>query len=84
MTELLVRSARAGAIFLALAWAPCAATAQFAPTASVGTASRAVTIPPRVPLDADTDLGTMEVDGALDEPEWQNAQVFRGFTQREP
>jgi hypothetical protein len=72
-------------ILLALhVWMPGAGDAQPAPTQAEGSATRAITIPPRAPLDADTELGAMEIDGSLDEPEWQGAQVFRGFTQRNP
>jgi hypothetical protein len=81
-----VKSAlRCASILLALLGsAPLAAVAQPAPTDGTDSSIRAISVPPRAPLDADTELGAMEIDGALDEPEWQDAQVFRGFTQREP
>jgi hypothetical protein len=60
------------------------AAAQLDPSEATAPALRAVSIPPRVPLDADTELGPMEIDGALDEADWQEAHVFRGFTQRLP
>src|SRR5688500_7459201 len=63
---------------------PSSAAAQLAPAEAAPPAMRAVSVPPRTPLDAETELGAMEIDGALDEPDWQGAQVFRGFTQREP
>jgi len=43
-----------------------------------------VNVPPRAPLDATASLQSLEVDGVLDEPEWAGAQVFSGFTQRQP
>jgi hypothetical protein len=64
--------------------APREAVSQLAPAAPAASPTRAVSIPPRVPLDAEAELGDMQIDGALDEPEWQGAQIFRGFTQREP
>jgi hypothetical protein len=60
-----------------------AASAQLAPDAGDPPVP-AVSIPPRVPLDADAELGAMDIDGSLDEPDWQGAQIFRGFTQKEP
>src|SRR5687767_9353614 len=63
---------------------PPGAAAQLSPGDSPAPSGRAVSIAPRIPLDADNELGELEVDGALDEPEWQGAQIFRGFTQREP
>ena len=35
-------------------------------------------------LDASAQLGGIEIDGILDEPEWQRGQVFTGFTQARP
>ena len=35
-------------------------------------------------LDAVGDPGAMEIDGLLDEPAWQRARVFTGFTQGQP
>jgi hypothetical protein len=35
-------------------------------------------------LDATRQLGAMQVDGLLDEPEWATARVFTGFTQSLP
>jgi len=35
-------------------------------------------------VDASRDLGDIEVDGILDEADWDTAVVFAGFTQREP
>jgi len=35
-------------------------------------------------LDAHADLGQMQIDGVLDEPAWQRARVFTGFTQGQP
>ncbi|MGE0159590.1 MAG: DUF5916 domain-containing protein [Gemmatimonadales bacterium] len=58
--------------------------AQLPPREAEPGATRAISVAPRVPLDADVELGDMEIDGALDEPMWQEAQIFRGFTQREP
>ena len=46
------------------------------PTASV---ERAET--PR--LDSSTKLSEIELDGYLDDPDWENARVFSGFTLRE-
>src|SRR5688572_12101467 len=63
---------------------PLGAAAQLAPDDPPASSSRAVSIAPRIPLDADNELGEMELDGALGEPDWQGAQIFRGFTQRQP
>lgn len=35
-------------------------------------------------LDSTLDLEDIEIDGIFDEPDWANARVFTGFTQREP
>jgi Domain of unknown function (DUF5916)/Carbohydrate family 9 binding domain-like len=35
-------------------------------------------------LNASATLGPMTIDGVLDEPDWHRAQVFKGFTEREP
>lgn len=35
-------------------------------------------------LDASTELGGMQIDGRIDEPQWANARVFEGFVQRQP
>lgn len=35
-------------------------------------------------LDSTRDLEDIEIDGIFDEPDWANARVFTGFTQREP
>jgi hypothetical protein len=35
-------------------------------------------------LDAAGDLGAMDIDGRLDEPAWQRARLFTGFTQGQP
>ena len=35
-------------------------------------------------LDSAFDLNDIQIDGVLDEPDWENARVFSGFTQREP
>ncbi len=40
---------------------------------------------PRVKaLDPFTDLAEIQIDGIADEPDWEDARVFTGFTQREP
>jgi hypothetical protein len=38
----------------------------------------------QAPLDGSLELGSMEIDGVLDEPAWATARVFTGFTQGEP
>jgi hypothetical protein len=38
----------------------------------------------RPALDASAELGAIEIDGILDESEWERGAVFTGFTQREP
>jgi hypothetical protein len=35
-------------------------------------------------LDANRDLGPIAIDGRLDEPDWDGARIFTGFTQGEP
>lgn len=35
-------------------------------------------------LDANAELGDIEIDGVLDEADWSDARVFSGFTQSEP
>ena len=35
-------------------------------------------------LDSTTELEDIEIDGILNEADWENARVFTGFTQREP
>ena len=35
-------------------------------------------------LDATRELGPIEIDGRIDEPEWGTARVFTGFTAKEP
>ena len=35
-------------------------------------------------LDSSRELEDIEIDGVLDEPQWADARVFNGFTQREP
>ncbi len=35
-------------------------------------------------LDANEELGSIAIDGRLDEPDWAGARVFTGFTQGEP
>ena len=35
-------------------------------------------------LDATRELGPIEIDGRLDEPDWGTAKVFTGFTAKEP
>jgi hypothetical protein len=54
--------------------------AEDARTTSVDAADR----PASAVLDAAGDLGAMEIDGLLDEPAWQRARVFTGFTQGQP
>jgi hypothetical protein len=39
---------------------------------------------PAPTLDSTLDLDDIEIDGRFDEPDWENARVFSGFTQREP
>lgn len=47
--------------------------------ASTGTSPKASDF-----LDSTRDLEDIEIDGVFDEPDWANARVFTGFTQREP
>jgi hypothetical protein len=35
-------------------------------------------------LDSTTEIQDIEIDGILNEADWENARVFTGFTQREP
>ena len=35
-------------------------------------------------LDATRKLGPIEIDGRIDEPDWEMAKVFTGFTAKEP
>ena len=35
-------------------------------------------------LDAGSELGEIQIDGLLDEPDWSQARLFEGFTQQEP
>lgn len=48
-------------------------------------AARAALTPraPR-PLDSSRRLADIQIDGILDEPDWESARVFSGFTQQEP
>lgn len=40
---------------------------------------------PAIPvLDADFEISDIEIDGVIDEADWQSAQVFTGFIQRQP
>jgi hypothetical protein len=50
----------------------------------VGTTSVRGTVSGAPLLDASADLGTMELDGVLDEAQWARARVFTGFVQGEP
>jgi hypothetical protein len=35
-------------------------------------------------MDANRELGSIAIDGRLDEPDWESARVFTGFTQGQP
>jgi hypothetical protein len=83
------------ALFLAFGVLPAAAAAQdqppdgseggIFPTDALDAVERAdERVPVSVPLDADRDLAEIEVDGLLDEPDWDSARLFTGFVQREP
>ncbi|MSR35088.1 MAG: hypothetical protein EXR95_00380 [Gemmatimonadetes bacterium] len=50
----------------------------------VGANSAEAQLAPGPLLDASAQLGAIEIDGVLDEPEWERGHVFTGFTQREP
>lgn len=56
--------------------APAAVIPGVGPAAEPRTAERA--------LDANRDLGSIEIDGHLDEADWREARVFTGFTQSQP
>jgi len=50
---------------------------------AVSVAARSLTPRPRL-LDASRRIESIEIDGVIDEAEWQDAQVFTGFIQRQP
>ena len=64
---------------------PGANSAVDIPTDARGSVSRSA-LPPRAPrpLDSTTRLADIQIDGILDEADWETARVFSGFTQREP
>ncbi|MGD8602595.1 MAG: DUF5916 domain-containing protein [Gemmatimonadota bacterium] len=71
--------------------APLGAVAQEEPDDSEGAglvdraaAVREMTRPAVPALEADRDLSDIEIDGVIDEADWQDAKVFTGFIQREP
>lgn len=39
---------------------------------------------PQSVLDGSAELGDIEIDGLIDEPQWAEGRVFRGFVQRQP
>ena len=81
------------AVFVGSALAPDAALAQLdgSAAAEVTTAedarrrlSESATLPSARPLDSTRTLADIDIDGRMDEPDWETARVFTGFTQREP
>ena len=48
------------------------------------TRSREAAVTATEVLNSSTELEDIQIDGVLDEPDWETARVFSGFTQREP
>lgn len=66
---------------------PVAAQEELQNDAAPGVAAdrgRSAAPAPAALLDSTRDLEDIEIDGIFDEPDWANARVFTGFTQREP
>ncbi len=70
------------AFALAAALAPDL-TAQSTP-AGTATPRPEAQVAPVAVLDAGAQLGEIRLDGVIDEPQWANGRLFRGFVQRQP
>ncbi len=76
-----------GALLAALALSPAKSGAQQAEdtgSEDTPTVRQPSPVAARPALDATGDLGEVTIDGLLDEPIWQQARVFTGFTQGQP
>ena len=89
MKKKYVPAAGFASLFLALAGptsaqVPSQATESANAEAARAAAVREMSAPGVVVLDADREISEVEIDGVIDEAEWQDARVFSGFTQMEP